>query len=267
VVDYEGFMDGKLMDGAKAENFLIDMSAPQAITGLAEGLVGAKAGETREVPVTFPADSPSKDLAGKKANFKIKLNAIKEKQVPNLDDEFAKDLGVESLAELTKRVTENLEMEMKQNSDRDLRSQLIDKLLAKNEFGVPPSLVVKQAEYLAARQQEMMQRQGFPKEEGKKMLEGMKAEITRQAEREIRLQYLIESLGEIEKIEVTEDEISGRINQILATVEEKNRKASEDALRNRYLPTLRLELRDNKVYDWLIKNAKVTDEKETGATK
>jgi trigger factor len=164
-------------------------------------------------------------------------------------------------------VTENLEMEMKQNSDRDLRSQLIDKLLAKNEFGVPPSLVVKQAEYLAARQQEMMQRQGFPKEEGKKMLEGMKAEITRQAEREIRLQYLIESLGEIEKIEVTEDEISGRINQILATVEEKNRKASEDALRNRYLPTLRLELRDNKVYDWLIKNAKVTDEKETGATK
>jgi trigger factor len=260
VVDYEGSMDGKAIEGAKAENFLIDMSAPQAITGLAEGLLGAKAGETRNVDVTFPENSPSKELAGKKASFKIKLNAIKEKQVPNLDDEFAKDLGVESLAELKKRVSENLEHELKQTSERDVRSQLVDKLLAKNEFALPPSLIVKQAEYLAARQSEMLQRQGFPKDEIKKLIDNMKAEIHKQAEREIRLQYVIDSLGEIEKIEVTEAEISGRINEILGTVEEKNRKASEEALRGRYLQTLRLEMRDNKVYDWLIKNAKVTED-------
>jgi trigger factor len=210
--------------------------------------------------VTFPENSPSKELAGKKASFKIKLNAIKEKQVPNLDDEFAKDLGVESLAELKKRVSENLEHELKQTSERDVRSQLVDKLLAKNEFALPPSLIVKQAEYLAARQSEMLQRQGFPKDEIKKLIDNMKAEIHKQAEREIRLQYVIDSLGEIEKIEVTEAEISGRINEILGTVEEKNRKASEEALRGRYLQTLRLEMRDNKVYDWLIKNAKVTED-------
>ncbi len=260
VVDYEGFMDGKAIDGAKAENFLIDMSAPQAIDGLAEGLVGAKAGETRDIEVKFPENSPSKELSGKKANFKIKLHAIKEKQSPNLDDEFAKDLGLESLAELKKRVVENLENELKQASERDVRAQIIDKLLAKNEFAVPPSLVAKQAEYLAQRQGEMIQRQGFPKEEIKKLLDGMKAEILKQAEKEIRLQYLLEQLAEIEKIEVREEEISARINEILSTIEEKNRKASEDALRNRYMETLRLEIKENKVYDWLVKNAKVTEE-------
>lgn len=262
VVDYEGTLDGKPLEGGKATNFLIDMAAPQGITGLAEGLKGAKAGETREVPVTFPADSPSKELAGKQAVFKIKLSAIKEKLVPNLDDEFAKDLGLASLDELKKRITENMEVELKHSSERDMRGQITDKLLAKNEFAVPRSLVAQQAEYLAARQQETLQRQGFPKDQAKKLLESMKAEVEKQAEREIRLQYLLESLAEIEKIEVREDEISARINQVLETVEPKDRKASEDALRNKYLPTLRLELRDNKVYDWLMKSAKVTDEVE-----
>src|SRR2546421_550563 len=109
VIDYEGFIDEKSIDGAKAENFLLDLSAPQAIAGLSEGLLGAKPGDIKEVLVKFPDDSPSKELAGRQATFKVKLHAIKEKRTPTLDDDFAKDLGLESLVRLKSTLRENLE--------------------------------------------------------------------------------------------------------------------------------------------------------------
>ena len=90
------------------ENFLLDLGAPQAISGLTEGIIGAKVGEDLDVSVQFPEASPAKHLAGKNANFKVKVLSIKEKKMPVIDDEFAKDLGVESLDQLKTKLQENL---------------------------------------------------------------------------------------------------------------------------------------------------------------
>jgi trigger factor len=147
-----------------------------------------------------------------------------------------------------------------------MRNQIADKLLKKNKFQMPPSLVTKQAEYLAARQEDRLTRQGFPKDDAKKLIANMQADIKKQAEKEIRLQYIIETLAENEKIDVTEEEISAKIKEVLDTTEPKAKAATEELLRGRYLPTFRLELRDNKVYDWLEKNAKIIAA-ETGGFK
>jgi len=147
IVDYEGFFNGKPIEGAKTENFLIDMSKPQIISGLAEGLEGIKVGEQREISVQFPEDSPAKDLAGKDALFHVKLNAIKEKQVPIVDDAFAKDLGMESLDKLKEKVRENLVVEWERTERQNLEEQIGTKLLEDNKFSLPPQCGSKAARF------------------------------------------------------------------------------------------------------------------------
>ncbi len=224
VVNYEGFIEDKPIAGAKAENFLMDMSAPQTIAGLAEGLAGAKIGEERNVPVKFPEDSPAKELAGKQAVFKVKITAIKEKNIPAVDDEFAKDLGIESLDVLRTRVRENLEREKKYASDLDLEKQIIEKLLEDHPSPVPPSLVERQTQHLIERQSHRLMSQGVPKPEIDKVVEKAKPEIQKQAEKDVRLAYILNAVADEESIEAAEKE---------------NREA--------------------KIFTWLIENAKVKD--------
>lgn len=259
VIDYEGFMDAKPIEGAKAENFLLDMTAPQSITGLAEGLAGMKAGEQREVDVSFPEDSPSKELAGKKGSFKVTLKAIKQKQVPALDDEFAKDLGLESFQQLSDKIRLNLEKERDQAGRRELETQVIDHLLKENTFSIPPSHVERQVEHLTDRQKSHLSRQGISEEDLKKFLENTKVDTRRQAEKDVRLAYILNAIAEIEKIDVSEEEITTKINEIVSQSDPKQREAIEKMLHSSYRDRLRSEGRESKIFEWLIGNAKVKE--------
>ena len=259
VINYEGFIDGKAIDGAKADNFLMDMSAPQAIAGLAEGLVGAKAAEHRDVEVTFPADSPAKELAGKKAVFKVNVVAIKEKVVPSVNDDFAKDLGLESLEILKTRVQESLQKERDQQSQGAVEKQIVDRLLEGNAFAVPASLVQKHAEYLLNRQRERMGQQGISKDDADKMIERFKADAQKEAEKEVRLAYIMNELADAEKIQVTDAEIEARISGILEKSQPHERPALEKALKGGYRERIHSEVRDSKLFAWLIANAKVKE--------
>jgi trigger factor len=259
VINYEGFIDDKAIEGAKAENFLMDMAAPQAIAGLAEGLVGARAGEHRDVTVTFPADSPAKELAGKKAVFKVNLVAIKEKSTPSIDDEFAKDLGVESVEILKTKLRESLEKEKEQQSRAEVEKQVVDRLLEGNAFPVPASMVQRHTEYLLNRQRDRMGQQGLSKDDANKMVERLKADAQKEAEREVRLAYIMNALAENEKINVTESEIQARISAILDQSQPQERIAVEKALKGGYRERIQTEVREAKLFTWLIDNAKVKE--------
>ena len=259
VINYEGLLDGKPIEGATAENFLMDMSAPQAIAGLAEGLVGAKAGEEREVKVKFPEDSPSKELAGKEAIFKVKLSAIKEKTVPVLDDEFAKDLGLESAAVLKARVRENLEQEQKQSAQADLEKQVVDKLLEEHAFQVPASMVERQVQHLIERQSNRMMQQGIGRADLAKVIEKAKPELQKQAEKDVRLAYILNAIASQESIEATEAEINAKIDGIIQKSDAKQRPALEKALKSTYAGQLQSEIRESKLFTWLIDHAKIKE--------
>lgn len=258
-IEYEAFLGGKPIKGAKAENFLIDLSAPQNLEGLTEGLIGMKVGETKDIEVTFPADAPAKELAGNKAVFKAKIVAIKEKVVPVLDDEFAKDLGIESLEKLKEKVRENINKERDNATRRELSNQAIEKLLEENPFPVPATLVSKQAEYLKQRQLEQLGRQGISKEDQEKFLENSKIQIQQQAEKEIRVQYILNAIAETEKIEVSDEEISSKIKAMAAQYSSKNSEAFEKMIRDRYQDSIRSDTRDGKTLDWVISHAKVKE--------
>jgi len=260
VIDYEGFLDNQPIQGAKAENFLLDMSAPQTIAGLAEGLVGTKPGESREVSVKFPEDSPAKELAAKSAVFKVEVKAIKEKKVPVLDDEFAKDVGLESLVQLRQRIRESLEKERKTEERRDLETQIMDSLLQENKFSVPASMVDKQSDLLVARQKDRLGRQGVAKQDVEKFIaERLKTDIRQQAEKEVRLAYVLNAIAEAEKIEASDADVEARVKEILEETDPKQRHSVEKLLRSSYVERIKSELRESKLFDWLMSSAKIKD--------
>lgn len=259
VIDYEGLMEGKPIEGAKSENFLLDLSAPQTISGLAEGLVGAGVNEQRSVKVTFPADSPAKELAGKEAVFNVTVKGIKEKSVPNVDDEFAKDLGVENLAKLKEQVKQNLETEKKRAAQGDIERQVVDLLLTANTFDTPPSMQARQVDELKQRQTNRLLQQGVGQADIAKFLEQNKAEIEKQAEKDVRLAYILNAVASEESIDVTDQEIAQKVTDILARSEEKNRPKLEKVLKEKYIDQIRSEIREAKLFGWLIEQAKVKE--------
>ncbi|MCB4756938.1 MAG: trigger factor [Elusimicrobia bacterium] len=260
VVDYEGSVAGKPIQGASATNFLLDMSAPQAISGLVEGLVGAKAGGTREIPVTFPADSPTKELAGKEAIFKVKLHAIKEKNLRAVDDEFAKDMGLPSLEELKKKIRANLEKGKQKAARADLEKQIVDRLLEDHPFAVPLSLVEKQREHLISYQRNRLQGLGFPPDEIEKFVKNQDGEFKKKAEREVRLFYILQAIAEGEKVSVSEVELTAKIDEIVQAQPVQERAKMEPLIRGDYVENIRSQMRDDKLFGVLIAHAKVKEE-------
>lgn len=259
VIDYEGFIGDKPIEGAKAENFLMDLSAPQAIAGLSDGLVGSKVNEERSISVKFPEDSPAKELAGKEASFKVKLKVIKEKKVPSLDDEFAKDLGLASLEDMKSKIKANLENEQTNSSRRDIEKQISDKLVEEHEFAVPPTMLEDQVKHSVEGQKDKMLKQGIPLAEQVKFFEGKMPEIRKAAEMDLRLAYVLNAIAEAEKITVTEEDVQSRIDEILSKTEANQKEMVANALKGGYNERLRSELRETKIYDFIISQAKVKE--------
>lgn len=259
LVDYEASLEGKPVDGGKAVDQLIELAAPQAITGFNDGLKGLKKGETRDVPILFPADHMNKALAGKSVNFKISVKDIKEKMVPPADDDFAKDVGQESLAVLQANIRKNLEVERTRDEQQEVEKQLIDSLLERHPFDVPPSQVEERAKRLTERLKEFLMRQGASEAEWGANQEKMLEKNRPEAERQVRLSYLLLAIAEKEKIEGTDADVDEAVKKAAAEVPaervEELKKWYEDRRDN-----LRAQLKEEKIFKFLLDNAKVTEQ-------
>lgn len=258
VVDYESFLDGAPVENGKAQNQLIEMSAPQNVEGFVEGLLGAKDGDTREVPVKFPEAHPQKNLAGKTVTFKVTVTSIKEKELPPLDDEFAKDLGAENLAALKERIRKDLETGAARAQREDLEKQIIDGLLQHNVFDVPPSQVEDRARRLTHQVKDYLMQQGATEIDWKnnepKLLERNRPE----AERQVRLSYILSRVAESEKIQVSEEDIDKKIAQIVEGARPEQKSDIETWMKGRR-DNLRAQLQEERLFDFLIQNAKVAE--------
>lgn len=256
VVDYEGFLDGQPLADSKAEGQLIDTSAPQAIAGFTEGLLGGQAGETRDVTVTFPADHPKKELAGKSVVFKVNIAAIKTKQLPALDDEFAKDMGCENLQDLRDRVRQNLQREGERSQRQALEKQIAEQLLQKNVFDVPPSLVDERTEYLNNHLKQYLLRGGASEEDWKKNEPSMTAKNRVEAEKQVRLSYVIAKIWENEKFELSDSDIDGFVKKTVEGVSPDRRPEMKKWM-EAHRDELRAQLKEERIYSHIINNAKL----------
>lgn len=255
VIDFEGKIEGKAFPGGSGNNFLLDMNAPQTIAGFSEGLLDAQRNEKRTIPVKFPADYPRKEWAGKEAVFQATVKEIKEKKLPAMDDEFAKDLGLTPLAELQQKVRENLEKEEAAKADKEVEDQIFQFLLDNHRFSVPPTLVEERTRALIQRARASLERQGLLQPNDAQAETALRERVRPQAEKDVRLSYLLKAIAAQENLEATTQDIDKIKKDAL---EDAKTKADEvEKYFQEHDHTVRATLTEGKVMEFLRNNARI----------
>ncbi len=260
VIDHEGTVEGKPFEGGKAEGVTVRVGQGDLADGLIPQLAGKKLGETFEFDQTFAADHRLEWVRGKVSHFKMTLKALKSRQLPGLDDEFAKDLGVEGVDTLEKlrgRIRDDLTKREQRRSDIELRDALVKEALAKNDFEVPPALVERAIDIMIGGAGERFARQGLDIRQMGLDLPRLRAELREQALLQVKGALLLEAIADSEKIEVGEPDVEAEIaktatelNLPLAKVQQQMRSdESRLALKNR--------IREDKALAFLTSEAKL----------
>ena len=218
-IDYEGSVDGKVFDGGSAKGHKLTLGSHSFIPGFEDQIVGHSVGDEFDVSVTFPEDYHAEELKGKPAVFKVKLNGIEYRELPELDDEFAKDVSeFDTFDEYKADVRAKINDRYSASADREVEDQLIDALLANTEADVPQCMFDEEADALMRNYEQNMAQQGISMEMYFKYTgmtaEKMKEQVMPQAEKQVRTRLALEKAAELEKIEVTPEEIDKEIASI-----------------------------------------------------
>jgi len=211
IIDYEGFKDGKPLEPTrKTENFQVEIGSGRILEDFDKQLVGMEPDSTKELQVRFPDDYYNKDLAGLEVTFKVTLKEIKEEVLPELDDEFAKDLGeYETLDELKEAIRKDLEQRYKAESRRQLRQDIIDKLIEQSDFELPEVLVKGELAGVVRDAQSLMAQRGMSLEQSGQTEEELSEKYLPMAERKVREYLLIEKVIDQEEITLTDEVLDG----------------------------------------------------------
>ncbi len=256
-IDYDGTVEGQSLKELKAENQLVNMASPQTIQGFAEGILGMKKGETKEVAVTFPKEYPSASVAGKPVVFKITLQDIKEKKMPALDDEFAKDFELASLEELKTKVRESLEKSLEKAQKVEFETQLMDHLVKENDIPLPESLVEMQLNSMLERAKQMMERQGLKSDIAGDKEKELREKYRPQAERQVKINYILSGIAKQENLLASDEEVSAERQKYKDKTPEHA--AQIDNYFDEHGHHVQAQLTDEKVLKFLEENAKIKE--------
>ena len=258
ILDFEGFADGEAFDGGKAENYELEIGSGAFIPGFEEQIIGMKVGDEKDIVVKFPEDYHAKELAGKDATFKVKLHEIKKKELPELDDEFAKDVSeFDTLEELKKSIKERLEKLNKQKEDAEKRDAVINAIVENLEVEIPSGMIEVEIDNMIADMEQRMSYQGLRLEQYLKMLnktvEQLRTEYEPVAINSIKSRLALEKVIENEKIDATDEEINNKIEEMAKNYGKK----PEELQENKNLKNYIIEgIKNEKAIDFLIKNSK-----------
>ncbi|MBQ9329486.1 MAG: trigger factor [Oscillibacter sp.] len=219
VIDFEGFLDGKPFDGGKGENYDLELGSHTFIPGFEEQVMGMKAGEEKDLDVTFPEDYGAAELAGKAVVFKVKVHEVKEKDVPELDDEFAKDVSEfdtlkELKADLKKKITE----ERKEAADRAFSDKLMEKVAEGITADIPDAMVDAQARQFLENLKTQIAQQGIPYDQYLQMTgmdeDKLLADAREPALRQVRMDLAMAAIIKAEGLEATDDEAEAEYKKL-----------------------------------------------------
>jgi trigger factor len=264
ICDFTGKLDGVEFEGGKAEKQPIVIGAGRLIPGFEEQLIGVKAGDERTITVTFPEDYQAKDLAGKEATFDIVAHEVKAPAEAKIDDDFAKELGLESLEQLRNLLKGQLEQETAGLTRTAMKRSLLDQLAAGHDFEVPPTMV--EAEFSQIWQQ--LTHEASHEEDPEaalKEIEAEKDDYRKIAERRVRLGLLLSEIGQANSVEVTQQEMSMLVAQAAQQYRPEDRQRFMEYVRENPMMAaqLRAPLYEDKVVDFLIEKAEVTEREVT----
>ncbi len=218
-IDFEGFVDGVAFDGGKGENYPLELGSGSFIPGFEEQVAGHKTEEAFDVNVTFPEEYQAENLAGKDAVFKVKIHEIKTKEVPALDDEFAKDVSeFDTLDELKADLKKQLSEKKAEDARRDLENQLLEQAIDGMEAEIPEEMFTKRADEMINDYAYRLQAQGIELQTylqymGQDM-DAFRATFKDGAEKQVKASLVLEAIVAAEKLEATEDEINAEIDKL-----------------------------------------------------
>ena len=219
VIDFEGFVDGVAFDGGKGENYELTLGSGQFIPGFEDQIIGHKTGDEFDVNVTFPTEY-TPELAGKEAVFKVVLHEIKMKELPALDDDFAKDVDdeVETLAELKKKIKAELSEKKKEDVERDFESAVLEKVVELVEGEIPEVMYDNKLEDDVKDYENRLAQQGIPLDTYLQYMgmdrDKFKASMRDNAVKQVKLQLAVEKIAELEKIEASDEEAEAKLKEM-----------------------------------------------------
>ena len=257
-VTIEGFEDGKPLSETKAENRLLEVSRKNLTHGIDELLIGAKVGEENRKSKTYPADYDQKDLAGKTVEWRANVKEIYRRELPPLDDDFAKDQGdVENLEKLRERIRTELIAHKNSEADSRARQGLLEMILERNQIEVPESLVTREQRSMENELASTLRQGGMPDEQVGEQVQKASEEIKTRARKRAATGLVLDALAVQEKVNVTDDELAERIGAIIREAGSKYRERFQEIYsheENR--EGLRQTMQREKVLDQLLTRAK-----------
>jgi len=262
VMKFVGSIDGKPFEGGAGDDVPVELGSNSFIPGFEDQLVGIKSGDTRTVNVTFPDPYPSAELAGKAASFEVTAKAVEAPGKVEINDEFAKGLGVESLAKLRDAVKERIASEHGTTSRQLIKRALLDEVDKSHTFDPPPSLVSDEFERIWKSTNDELKSQGRSFADENTTEEKAKADYQQIANRRVRLGLVLAEIGEKNNITVTDEEVNRALVERIRQFPGQEQKVWEFYRNNQSaLASLRAPIFEDKVIDFLLELADVTEKK------
>ena len=259
VIDFEGKVDGTPFEGGKGEDMSVELGSGQLIPGFEDGLLGAKAGDEREIAVTFPADYPSDQVKGKPATFDVTVKTVQTAGKSKVDKDFAKSLGLQNLEQLRGLIRDQQQQELNDLTRTHMKRQLLDQLAARHDFPVPQSMV--DAEFQNIMNQ--LRHEASHEDDQAAALaeiEGDAPEYRHIAERRVRLGLLLSEIGTANGVAVSEQEMNRLIGQAASQYQGKDRERFIRYVQQEPMAAaqLRAPLYEDKVVDFLFSKADIS---------
>lgn len=258
IVTDKGLEEKPGMKGSR----LLEVGSDALIPGFEDNLVGMRRGETKTFRVPFPADFYEKDLAGKESEFTVTINEVKEKKLPELTDDMAKQMGYEGVEDLRKKAREHITTERTGEVDRKLRSDLLQALIDKNPFDVPASLIQAQTRVLAQDVAQNLKQQGFNDQMVQEALSGELPNLQKRAESQVRASLILEAIAKKENIAVKADDVEGEIKKMAESMKVEEEKVRDYYMKNQARRNdLEFRMTEERTLQFLLEKSKVKEEK------
>ncbi len=260
VIDFEGFVDGVAFEGGKGENHPLVIGSHTFIDNFEEQLIGKNAGEDVEVNVTFPEQYQAAELAGKAAVFKVKINEVKTKELPELDDEFAQDVSeFDTLAEYRESVKKRLEEQKQEEARRTKEDEAIQKIIDKSKMDIPDAMIETQCETMLDEFAQRIAQSGLSMEQYLQFsgltVDALMDQVRPEAISRIKSSLVLEKIAEEENIQATEEELEAEIEKMAAGYGMEADKL-KDLMGDSEKESMKKELELSKAADLIMENIK-----------
>lgn len=258
-IDFEGFVDGQRFAGGSGENFELELGSASFIPGFEDQIVGMQRGDQKEIEVTFPDNYGEQTLAGKPAVFKVTLGEIKEKVLPELDDDFAREFGVESLEELRTELAVSHRSRETSRVEGDLREKLAVALIERNPIEVPEALVDSQLDYMYENISKRMQAQGMSPEMLGMSADRFKSQYRMTALAQVQGRLIMEAVGRQEQIVAEEADVDAKLVEVAEMANAPLEMVKKYYAGEQARQSLMAQITEEKVVRFLLDNSVIRD--------